>query len=178
MHGASLIPLIEKTTGSVRDWALGGIWGNWVQVYDGRRKYARAPATSAFPLSMWSNRWSTMPVRRIGEQGRVVPPFPKPDGRAFLDYMPGSEVPVLRQPFAEGDLLAYWAARPRVGEHHRYDIDLDPDERENRLGGVDEADMVELLREGLKAVDAPAEQFERLGVVGPGRRPFPLVCCP
>ena len=164
-HGASLVPLIEKTTDSVRDWALGGIWGNWVQVYDGHRKYARAPATSALPLSMWSNRWSTMPLRRIGEQGRVAPPFPKPDGRAFLDYMPGSDVPVIRQPFVEGDLLPYWAGRPRVGEHHLYDIDLDPDEHENRLGSVDEADMVELLREGLKAVGAPAEQFERLGIV-------------
>ena len=136
-----------------------------MQIYDGHRRYARASATSLFPLSMWSNRWSTMPLRGIGEQGRVAPPFPKPDGRAFLDYMPGSDVPVIRQPFVEGDLLPYWAGRPRVGEHHLYDIDLDADEHENRLGSVDEADMVELLREGLKAVGAPAEQFERLGIV-------------
>lgn len=157
-HGQSLLPLIRGEAKTVREWALGGVWGNWVQVYDGHRKYARAPAESAFPLSMWSNRWSTMPTHRTD------PMFPKPDRRAAIDFMPGSDVPVLRQPFAEGDMLPYWAAQPRVGEHHLYDIDLDPEETENRLGAGDETDMIELLRVGLKAVDAPAEQFERLGV--------------
>ena len=157
-HGRSLVPLLEGSADSVREWALGGIFGNWVQVYDGRRKYARAPATSPYPLSMWSNRWSTMPIHRFD------PTFPRPDRRARIDFMPGSDIPVLRQPFAHGDPLPYWCARPRIGEHHLYDIDLDPAEDENRLGGTDEADMVELLREGLKAVEAPAEQFERLGV--------------
>ena len=157
-HGRSLVPLLEGSANSVREWALGGIFGNWVQVYDGRRKYARAPATSPYPLSMWSNRWSTMPIHRFD------PTFPRPDRRARIDFMPGSDIPVLRQPFAPGDPLPYWCARPRIGEHHLYDIDLDPAEDENRLDGTDEADMVELLREGLKAVEAPAEQFERLGV--------------
>ena len=35
-------PLLTGEATSVRDWALGGVWGNWVQVTDGRRKYARA----------------------------------------------------------------------------------------------------------------------------------------
>ncbi len=157
-HGQSLLPLIRGEATSVREWALGGVWGNWVQVYDGHRKYARAPATSAFPLSMWSNRWSTMPTQLAN------PMFPKPDRRATIDFMPGSDVPVLRQPFEEGDMLPYWAAQPRVGEHHLYDIDLDPEETENRLGAGDETDMIELLRVGLRSVDAPVEQFERLGI--------------
>ena len=48
------------------------------------------------PLSMWSNRWSTMPVHKGLEDFMK---FPKPDRRAALDFMPGSDVPVIRQPF-------------------------------------------------------------------------------
>ena len=91
--------------------------------------------------------------------------WPMPDKRAKLDFMPGSDVPVIRQPFAEGDLLPYWCARARVDEHHLYNVDLDPSEDENRLGGQDEKDMVDLLREALNDVEAPEEQFERLGLM-------------
>ena len=157
-HGVSLLPLVKGTASSVRDWALGGVFGRWVQLYDGHRKYARAPVGDGFPLSMWSNRWSTMPVHRIDA------PWPKPDKRAMLDYMPGADVPVIRQPFAAGDTLPYWCMQPRLGEHHLYDIDIDPSEDENRLDGSDERDMVELLRVALQAIEAPAEQFERLGI--------------
>ena len=90
---------------SIRDWAIGGVYGNWVQVTDGRRKYARAPVDDNFPLSMWSNRWSTMPVHKgLADFMR----FPNPDRRATLDFMPGSDVPVIRQPFEAGDLLPFW----------------------------------------------------------------------
>ncbi len=61
-HGVSLLPLVSGAATAVRDWALGGIYGNWVQVYDGHRKYARAPVGDGLPLSLWSNRWSTMPL--------------------------------------------------------------------------------------------------------------------
>ena len=157
-HGVSLLPLIRGAANSVREWALGGTFGRWVQVYDGHRKYARAPVGDGFPLSMWSNRWSTMPIHGFEA------PWPKPDQRAVLDYMPGSSIPVIRQTFQPGDLLPYWCINPRIGEHHLYDIDIDPDENENRLGGQDEADMLELLHAGLKSVEAPQEQFERLGI--------------
>jgi arylsulfatase A-like enzyme len=125
-HGRSLVPLLDGTADSVREWALGGVFGNWVQVTDGRHKYARAPDPDRFPLSMWSNRWSTMPVGIKGLEAGM----PKPDERATLDFMPGSKVPVIRQPFRDGDLLPFWAAGPDiVGRHHLFDLDLDPDEQ-------------------------------------------------
>ncbi len=144
---------------SIRDWAIGGVYGNWVQVTDGRRKYARAPVDANMPLSMWSNRWSTMPIGRGLESFRT---FPNPDRRATLDYMPGSDVPVIRQPFAAGDPLPFWAGGARnVGRHHLYDLAVDPDESENRRGeaGV-EAEMIDLLRTALIDVEAPEEQLD------------------
>ena len=159
-HGVSLAPLVTGESKSVRDWALAGVFGRWVHVIDGERKYARAPASSTnLPLSMWSNRWSTMPVASM-----PALKLPKPNRNAVLDYMPGSDVPVIRQPFREGEPLPYWSAGQPIGEHHCYRIDDDPGERDNRLGGRDERDMVELLRVALRAVEAPHEQLERLGL--------------
>ena len=159
-HGHSLAPLVTGAVDSVRDWALAGVFGRWVHVLDGKRKYARAPVSETnTPLSIWSNRWSTMPIH-------VMPRLrlPQPDRRAWLDFMPGSAVPVMRQPLEAGDRFPFWCANQPADEHHCYDLSIDPDETENRLGGADERDMIELLRVALKSVDAPGEQFERLGI--------------
>lgn len=159
-HGRSMVPLLERSATSIRESAIGGVFGSWVQVTDGRRKYARAPASDGFPLSMWSNRWTTMPLHVAGLQG-----LPDPDARAFLDFMPGSDIPVIRQPWQPGDLLPMWASGARnAGDHHCYDLDVDPDETENRVGTASEKEMVDLLRSALDEVEAPADQYERLGL--------------
>ena len=109
---------------------------------------------------MWSNRWSTMPVHVKG-----VRELPRPDERAWLDRMPGSSVPVIRQPFQPGDALPFWVGGgAHVGQHHLYDLSIDPHETENRSGELVERQMVDLLRTALVELDAPAEQLERLGV--------------
>src|SRR5208337_3829544 len=66
-HGRSLVPLITGQARSIRDWALAGVWGREVHVIDAESKYARAPADVNAPLSLWSNRWSTMPVHNMPE---------------------------------------------------------------------------------------------------------------
>jgi arylsulfatase A-like enzyme len=161
-HGRSMVPLLSGEATSIRDWAIGGVFGNWVQVTDGRRKYARAPEADNFPLSMWSNRWTTMPVPSAFADFMT---FPKPDSRAWLDTMPGTDIPVIRQPFAPGDLLPFWAGGGgHLGEHHLYDVSNDPSEVENRVGERDERDMVDLLRAALVDVEAPDDQLARLGL--------------
>jgi arylsulfatase A-like enzyme len=111
-HGRSLRPLLDGSADSVRDYALTGVWGREVHVVDGRRKYARAPVPENEPLSMWSNRWSTMPVSGLPQLR-----LPPPDDRAYLDRMPGSRIPVIRQPFRAGDLLPFWAMGGFTGNH-------------------------------------------------------------
>jgi hypothetical protein len=108
---------------------------------------------------MWSNRWSTMPVKITGFNE-----LPAPDERAVLDHMPGTTVPVIRQPFRPGDLLPFWVAGASSDSHHLYDLDVDPDEQENRVGERLEAEMLDLLHTALRDVEAPYEQFERLGI--------------
>ena len=159
-HGRSLLPLLRGEATEIREWALAGIYGRWVHVLDGKRKYARAPVNvDNLPLSMWSNRWTTMPVA-----GMPRLKLPKPDRRAFIDFMPGSDIPVLRQPFAVGDRQPFWCHRQPAGEHCLYDLIDDPEERNNRLGGAEERAMLELLHAALTEIEAPRDQFLRLGI--------------
>ncbi len=159
-HGKSLVPLLDGSRSAIRDWAIGGVWGNWIQITDGKRKYARAPVGANEPISMFSNRWSSMPVHLPGFEA-----LPAPDQRARLDTMPGSDIPVLRQPYADGDPMPIWAGGPNiVGKHHYYDLTNDPDEQENRSNPREDEEMCELLRSALVQLEAPAEQLDRVGL--------------
>ena len=157
-HGRSLVPLLEGTAQSVREHALAGYWGREVHWIDGQVKYARAPAQQNFPLSIWSNRWSTMPVQRFPQLR-----LPAPDGRATLARMPGSAIPVLRQPFRAGDALPFWALGAFSGSH-LYDLANDPAEERNLAGTPQERRAEEALRAALLEIEAPADQLERLGL--------------
>jgi arylsulfatase A-like enzyme len=157
-HGRSLLPLIDGSATSVRDSLLTGIWGREVHLVTDRYKYCRAPVGDNAPISMWSNRWSTMPVHHHPELR-----LPRPDERARLDRMPGSKVPVIRQPFGPGDLLPFWALA-RFGGNHLWNLQDDPDEEVDRVGSSVEAELADGLRQALVAVDCPSDQFERLGL--------------
>jgi arylsulfatase A-like enzyme len=157
-HGRSLVPLIDRSATSVREYAVAGIWGREIHLLDGTAKYIRAPAGDNAPLSMWSNRWSTMPVHRFPDLR-----LPDPDDRAWLDRMPGSTIPVIRQPFAVGDPLPYWAAA-RFDGHHLFDLEDDPSEERDLAGTAREKQLADLLHDALLELDAPDDQLVRLGL--------------
>lgn len=159
-HGKSLLPLLDGTAASVRDFVLSGIWGREVHYIDAQMKYARAPMAANTPLSMWSNRWSTMPTHGLLPKEMELP---LPDARARLSHMPGTDVPVIRQMWDVSDNVPYWC-RGRFSGNHLYDLGNDPAETENLAGTRAEARMAEALREAMKAVGAPEEQFTRLGL--------------
>jgi arylsulfatase A-like enzyme len=156
-HGRSLLPLLRGEETSVREWALSGVWGREVHLVADHAKYVRAPSGDNAPLSMWSNRWSTMPLH-------AHPDFrlPRPDGRAFLDRMPGSDVPVIRQPFSAADRLPFWAYTQFVGTL-AFDLGEDPTEDRNRADDQFGHDLAEMLHAALREVEAPSDQFARLG---------------
>ncbi len=157
-HGRSLVPLLEGTASSVRATALFGYWGQHVGITDGRHRYLRGCGAANLPLSMWSNRWSTMPVPRLPD---LV--LPRPDARATLRTMPGTGVPVIRQPFEAGDALPFWALGT-PSETLLFDTDLDPGETEDRRGGPEEAALRDALAEELRRIEAPEDLLARVGV--------------
>jgi arylsulfatase A-like enzyme len=157
-HGRSLAPLVRGETTSVREWALAGVWGREVHLIADHAKYVRAPAGVNEPLSMWSNRWSTMPLHAAPDLK-----LPLPDDRAVLDRMPGSTVPVIRQPFTAQDALPYWAYTQFVG-NLAYDLGDDPAEENNLADDAFAGKLAALLRDALHEVDAPDDQFTRLAL--------------
>jgi arylsulfatase A-like enzyme len=159
-HGHSLVPLLDGTATGVREWALCGVWGREVHVSDATRTFAKAPVAANRPLAMYSNRWSTMPVRAFPDVR-----LPRPDGRARLGRVPGSDVPVIRQPFDPSDHVPYWAGGAFSGDllYDRFEADA-AGEVHNQAAGRAGAEMTDLLEAALRAIEAPNEQFVRLGV--------------
>lgn len=159
-HGYSLRPLLDGTATSIRDWALSGVWGREVHVSDGTRTFAKAPVESNRPLSMYSNRWSTMPVRAFPDIR-----LPRPDARAVLDRVPGSGVPVIRQPFDPSDAIPFWAGGSFGGDLLYDRAEADATGATHNLAATPAAaEMTDLLETALLAVEAPAEQLVRLGL--------------
>jgi arylsulfatase A-like enzyme len=159
-HGHSLVPLVSGDSSAVREYVLTGVWGRAVQIVHDQFKYVRAPRNDNRPLSMWSNRWSTMPIHALPNVR-----LPKPDHRATLDYMPGSSVPVIRQPFEPGDAVPFWAMT-NTGQARDLLFDVVGDPLEDRdLTGTDLTEQMEgVLRSVLHDIEAPVDQFQRLGL--------------
>ena len=162
VHGHSLVARLTGTGPTTRSHVLTGIWGREVVYVDDDVKFVRAPTASNRPLAMYSNRWSTMPVHAY-PQIRL----PRPDRRATLDYMPGSDVPVIRQPYAEGDAVPFWASMSSFRGDVLFDRRDDPDEMRNLIGDEPasaSSTSVEALVEALREVEAPSVQYERLAL--------------
>jgi arylsulfatase A-like enzyme len=161
VHGSSLNPLLDGTASAIREWAITGYWGREITITDGTVRYTRSPVAANRPLSMWSNRWSTMPIHSLPNLR-----LPMPDVRAVLDTMPYSDIPVIRQPFDVDDPVPFWAYRAPDGvSNELFDISVDPDENENLASGALEDEMVDLLRSALTALEAPEDQLVRLALV-------------
>lgn len=158
-HGHSLVPLLEDKVDKVRDYALGGIWGREVHLFDGTYNYSRAAPEMNYPISVFSNRWSSL-TNNMFRKHVAMPP---PNERAFLDRMPGSDIPVIRQPYAEGDPGPYWLT-PKSGGSSLWNMSEDPSESDNLVGSAEEARLAECLGDALRDINAPEDQFERLGL--------------
>ena len=162
-HGRSLRPVLDGTATSVRDHVLTGVWGREVHVLDGTHTYARAPEGANAPLVMLSNRWSTMPTNVLSRDQAL----PRPDDRAVLGRMPGSDVPVIRQVWDESDPVPFWSWGGFRG-HHLWNVIDDPSQDVD-LAGRPEAAAVErelttVLHDLLVELEAPPEQLVRLGL--------------
>jgi hypothetical protein len=158
-HGHSLVPVLSGTGPSTRTHLLTGIWGLEVVYVDNDVKFVRAPIESNRPLEMYSNRWSTMPLHAFPQMR-----LPRPNVRASLSFMPGSEVPVIKQPFGVADEVPFWARMSAFHGDVQFNRREDPEEEHNLLNGsaLRMSPEVEALREALKEIEAPIAQMERL----------------
>jgi arylsulfatase A-like enzyme len=149
IHGRSFLAGAEP--GGGREAALFGWFGRTVNLFDGRHTYFRAPSSlENRPL----NQYVLMPTtyhRRIPEA-------------AFADaqlgrFLPWTACPVLRLP-AEAPLQR----GSELARTMLFDIEEDPGQQRDLTGGRLEESLASRLAEAMRGAEAPAEQFERLGL--------------
>jgi arylsulfatase A-like enzyme len=154
MQGRTLKGVVARDE-PVREAALFGAFGGHVSVTDGRYVYMRACATpDNTPLYEFTLMPTHMKARFAPEELRdadLVPPF------GFTKDVPLLRVPgfAYSNPYAFGTLL--------------FDLHTDLGQTTPLLDEELELRMARLLIELMRANDAPAEQFDRLGlpVTGP-----------
>ena len=148
-HGRSLLPLLtgdrEPTAG--RDYVLYGYFGAGVNVTDGRYTYLHPPADPDAPLYRYGTSYAGSAYDGDDPEPGAVEPA----------SVPYADVPVWRTA-EEG--------RVQNEEPLLFDVDEDPRQTTDLVDArPDERDrMRDLLRRGLDERDAPAEQYERLGL--------------
>jgi arylsulfatase A-like enzyme len=148
-HGRSLLPLVtgDRDPADHREYALYGYFGTGVNVTDGRYTYLHPAADGAAPLYRYSASY----------EGSLYGGDDPEPGEVEPAAVPYADVPVWRTPEDprvqnEEPLLFDSRADPRQATDL---VDDEPAERER---------LRDLLASGLADLDAPDEQFERLGL--------------
>lgn len=149
MQGESLSSVIASGE-PLREAALFGIHGGHANVTDGRYVYMRAAAT---PDNQPLREYTLMPTNM---RGRYLP-----------DVLAGA---TLREPFSftKGmpvlDLPALAPTNPAAFGSQLFDLHSDPRQEHSLIDDEVELRMAQLLVDLMRANDAPAEQFVRLGL--------------
>lgn len=156
--GTSLMPLASNAAARTREYGMFGVHAMTVNVTDGHYTYFRAPVSSNQPCYEYAAIPHTIRAK-LGTD--------HPERIEWGRFLPRTSYPVLRIP-CERPANIDQRDNPieEVSESKLFDIAADYAQTNNLLG-VDEAAearMLELLCRGLREHEAPAEQFERLGL--------------
>jgi len=153
MQGRPLAGVLGEGT-AVRDAGLFGMFGSHVNVTDGRHVYMRACAD---PGNSPLEEFTLMPTHMTSRfdpaelrDAELVGPLSFTKGAPVL-RLPGT---AWGSPWAFGTLL--------------FDLEHDPEQREPLIDDELELRMADMLVEAMRAGDAPASQFERLGLPATG----------
>jgi len=147
-HSHSLLPLVHGDVESVRDWAVYGYWGSSVNITDGRYTYLH-PCRSDVPAACFS-------TSQMNAHDWFVPPSPKTEVESG-QWLPYTDATVWR----------YEA--PSVQRHEEpmlFDVRDDPRQTSDLAGSEPaiEREMRSQLVTALDRLDAPDQQYERLGL--------------
>jgi arylsulfatase A-like enzyme len=148
-HGRSLLPLVtgQRDPATHREYALYGYFGTGVNVTDGRYTYLHPPADPDAPLYRYGTTYA-------GSRYRGDDPDPAAVEPASVPY---ADAPVWRVPAA---------TRVQNDAPLLFDVEEDPRQARNlvddRPGERDR--LLALARRGLDDLDAPEEQYARLGL--------------
>jgi arylsulfatase A-like enzyme len=151
IHGESLKGVLEDDAPLERKAALYGWYGMPVNVTDGVYTYMRAACNEENqPLYQYFLIPTTYSIHDV--PGSAF--FTDPEMGPFLPY---TDLPVLRSRWS----MKRWN---NVKDTMLFNIEEDPGQQRNLAGTDVEQKCIELLRETMQKMDAPVEQFARLGL--------------
>lgn len=160
MEGVPLKETISDDKG-VHDYILFGIHGGHINITDGKYVYMRAPATEENqPLFNYTAMCSMMerryPVKEMSDpRVDIAGPFEFSKGCKMLK-IPREGQPVIQLPDVRINLYQFGTLL--------YDVENDPNQEHPLHDPVIEERMVRAMVELMKKNDAPAEQYERMGL--------------
>lgn len=149
MLGKSLTPVLQNDT-AIRAAGLFGIFGGHVNVTDGRHVYMRAPVADNQPL----NAYTLSTARLRGAAFSAEQPAPGlMDGFSFTQGMPLFRIPIPQRQNRAAELGSLL-----------FDLETDPQQAQTLDDSGLEQTMIDHLRTLMHQCEAPADQFERLGL--------------
>lgn len=153
MMGRDLSPVLEQDE-KVRDYALFGMFAGHVNITDGEYVYMRAPVSQENqPCYEYTLMPTDMVQRKTGKQlekATLSAPF------SFTKNMP-----LLRLPFGPASFSAYQSGSAL------YDVAHDPFQLTPIQNPEKEQEFMQALSREMIACDAPAEQYQRIGIPKP-----------
>jgi len=155
IHGESWRPMLDRNAPAQRQAVLYGWYGQTVNVTDGKHTYFRAPATDDNqPLYRYFLTPGAFSMRNVCGKGFY-------DQAELGPFLPYTDYPVIRS-HVQRNRSEDWA------ETMLYDLATDYGQTVNLAGTPREETYERLLIETMAAMDAPAWQYERLGLEPPG----------
>ena len=154
-HGCSLLPLLRGETDKVRDYAHTAYFGFPVTITDGRWVLHKHPARSDnSPLYSYG-------INLEAFHKRSKDPYVKGEPGQFLPY---TDATVFRVPVKERG--SFEPEREERTDDLLFDLEVGEDDSQNQLGShAAEAERLEkMLVAELQRIQAPDEQYERLGL--------------
>ena len=171
MQGRPVRKVIEEDK-AIREYALYGIHGAHINIFDGRYVYMKAPMTEDnAPLY----EYTTMPMHMrnlfsVGElqkaeavSGKEFPVWkiPKGNGNGDRDF---SDLLINGMDSEEAKHIDNNSMVDAANFGDKlFDMELDPRQENEIRDAALEARMANLLRKAMKENDCPSEQFERIG---------------
>lgn len=156
VHGKSLLPLMKGSKDSVREGAVYGRFGKWINYTDGEFTYLRGPGDTNVPLYTYSNSWSfgIKGDQKIVHGGKIDLSKIK-----MGNFIPEIDMLIGRAPASKRP------EEPSFEAHnHLYNIEEDYGQKNDLSGNKVEGKYQDKLRNKLKELNAPEEQLERLGL--------------
>ncbi len=155
MQGESWMPILNDNAPAQRIGALYGYYGKSINWTDGKHTYFRSPANEnnqpiyQYFLSTFGNSHHNLMGLEHYERAEL--------GR----FLPYTDYPVLKTPHIHSKA---WYDCGHFKETLLFDIEKDYAQTDNLAGTDLETACIEQLKEEMKKHEAPAEQYERLGI--------------